>query len=100
LAADKYGVSKDAWTYCYDGKIFVDENNSYKNQRLVDFISYASSTDPDRSVDILDTFADIFVNDWINAIISLVNGVISTDNSITKNIPIITGLLNSLGGFG
>ena len=100
LAADKYGVSKDAWTYCYDGKIFVDENNSYKNQRLVDFISYASSTDPDRSVDILDTFADIFVNDWINAIISLVNGVISTDNSITENIPIVTGLLNSLGGFG
>ena len=100
LAADKYGVSKDAWTYCYDGKIFVDENNSYKNKRLVDFISYASSTDPDRSVDILDTFADIFVNDWINAIISLVNGVISTDNSITENIPIVTGLLNSLGGFG
>ena len=24
LAADKYGVSKDAWTYCYKGKIVTD----------------------------------------------------------------------------
>lgn len=100
LAADKYGVSKDAWTYCYDGKIYVDDNNSYKNSRVVEFTSYANNSDPDRSVDILDTFADIFVGDWLNAIIDLVDNTISTDNQITKNIPIISGLLNSLGGFG
>lgn len=100
LAADKYGVSKDAWTYCYDGKIYVDDNNSYKNSRVVEFTSYANNSDPNRSVDILDTFADIFVSDWLNAIVSLVNNTISTDNEITKNIPIISGLLNSLGGFG
>lgn len=100
LAADKYGVSKDAWTYCYDGKIYVDDNNSYKNSRVVEFTSYANNSDPDRSVDILDTFADIFVGDWLNAIIDLVDNTISTDNEITKNIPIISGLLNSLGGFG
>ena len=100
LAAEKYGVSKDAWTYCYDGKIYVDDNNSYKNSRVIEFTSYANNSDPDRSVDILDTFADIFVGDWLNAIISLVNSTLSTDNEITKNIPIISGLLNSLGGFG
>lgn len=100
LAADKYGVSKDAWTYCYDGKIYVDDNNSYKNSRVVEFTSYANNSDPDRSVDILDTFADIFVGDWLNAIIDLLDNTISTDNQITKNIPIISGLLNSLGGFG
>ena len=100
LAAEKYGVAKDAWTYCYDGKIYVDDNNSYKNSRIIEFTSYANNSDPDRSVDILDTFADIFVGDWLNAIISLVNSTISTDNEITKNIPIISGLLNSLGGFG
>lgn len=100
LAADKYGVSKDAWTYCYDGKIYVDDNNSYKNSRVMEFTSYANNSDPDRSVDILDTFADIFVGDWLNAIIDLLDNTISTDNQITKNIPIISGLLNSLGGFG
>lgn len=100
LAAEKYGVAKDAWTYCYDGKIYVDDNNSYKNSRVIEFTSYANNSDPDRSVDILDTFADIFVGDWLNAIISLVNSTLSTDNEITKNIPIISGLLNSLGGFG
>lgn len=100
LAADKYSVSKDTWTYCYDGKIYVDDNNSYKNSRVIEFTSYANNSDPDRSVDILDTFADIFVGDWLNAIIDLVDNTISTDNEITKNIPIISGLLNSLGGFG
>lgn len=100
LAADKYGVSKDAWTYCYDGKIYVDDDNSYKNLKLEQFKAYAASGDDDRSIDILDTFADIFVNDWLNAILSLLNSTISSDNKITDNIPIISGLLNALGGFG
>ena len=98
LAAEKYGVAKDAWTYCYDGKIFANQNNYIRNSSLEDFKSLADGSGD--SVDILDTFADIFVGDWLNAIIDLVDNTISTDNEITKNIPIISGLLNSLGGFG
>lgn len=100
LAADKYGVSKDAWTYCYDGKIVNDENKGYINTVVEEIKQYADSNDPNRSVDILDWFADLFVGDWINAILDLVNNVVSSDNKISQNIPIITGLLNSLGGFG
>lgn len=98
LAAEKYGVAKGAWTYCYDGKIFANENNHIRNSSLENFKSLADGSGD--SVDILDTFADIFVGDWLNAIIDLLDNTISTDNEITKNIPIISGLLNSLGGFG
>ena len=100
LAADKYGASKDAWTYCYDGKIVNDENKGYVNTVVEDIKAYADSNDPNRSVDILDWFADLFVGDWINSILDLVNNVVSSDNKISQNIPIVTGLLNALGGFG
>lgn len=43
---------------------------------------------------------NLFVNDWLNAVIDLLNDVFTTDNDIANNIPIITNLLNSLGGFG
>lgn len=100
LSADKYGVSKNEWTYCYDGKIYVDEQGSTRNKRVVEFTSYATSSDPDRAVDILDSFADLFVGDWLNAILSLLDAAFATDNSISNNIPIISGLLEALGGLG
>ncbi|MGN1202947.1 MAG: hypothetical protein ACI4RF_06595 [Eubacterium sp.] len=101
LAADKYSISKDAWTYCYDGKIYLDsEDGSWKNKVVEDIKAFAGSNDPDRSIDILDWFADLFVGDWLNAILSIVNNAVSTDNKITQNIPIVSGLLNALGGFG
>ncbi len=99
LSADKYGVSKNAWTYCYDGKITTDEKGT-RNMVLETFKSFASSSDPNKSVDILDNFVSIFINDWLNAILSLVDTALATDNKITKNIPIVSGLLESLGGFG
>lgn len=43
---------------------------------------------------------NLFVSDWINAVIDLLNDVFTTDNDIANNIPIIANLLNSLGGFG
>lgn len=98
-AADKYGVSKDAWVYCSNGRIYQDEENSTRNKVVETFKAYANSSDPDRAVDILDTFADVLVGDWLNAIVSLVNNAVATDNKISNNIPIVTGLLNALGGF-
>jgi len=99
LAADKYGVDKDAWTYCYEGKI-VDDNGTMKNASLEKFKSYGASDSADRKYDIFDCFAQIFMGDWLNAIVSLFNNVISTDNKISDALPIVSGLLEALGGFG
>lgn len=99
LAADKYGVDKDAWVYCYEGKIEKDGNAVY-NTLLERFKSFASSNDPDRSKDILDCFAEVLIENWLDAILSLLNNVIATDNEIANNLPIVAGLLNSIGGLG
>ena len=100
LAAEKYGGNKDAWLYCSNGRIYADDSNSYRNTVVETFKAFAASNDPDRSIDILDWFADLFVGDWINAILSLVNNAVAPGNKISDNIPIISGLLNALGGFG
>lgn len=100
LAADKYGVAQDEWVYCYEGKLVRAENGNLKNTSLETFKSFAGSTDKNRKVDILDCFAGIFVEEWLNAIVSLLNNVISTDNEIANNLPIVSGLLNALGGLG
>lgn len=105
LAADKYGTDKSAWTFCYDGKITDQTDNanltgSTVNAPLELFKSYAGSNDSDRAYDILDGFVGLVIEDWLNAVISLFNNVITTDNVITQNLPIVTGLLQSLDGFG
>ncbi|MCM1285465.1 MAG: hypothetical protein NC213_01545 [Acetobacter sp.] len=99
LAAEKYGVAKDAWAYCYEGKMVASKlhEDQTLNADLEAFKSYASNPD---SVGIFDCFSGIFVEDWLNAIFSLINNVVSTDNKISENLPIVMGLLNALGGFG
>lgn len=103
LAAEKYGISEDEWVYCYEGRITTKEisagSNTYTsthNTLLERFKSYAA--DPD-SGDILDCFAEILVENWMNAVVDLVDNVIATDNKISDNLTIIIGLLRSLGGF-
>lgn len=110
LAADKYGIDRNAWTFCYDGKISSTsdgnlagpsaDKKSTINAPLEKFKSYAGSDDENRSVDILDGFVSLVIEDWLNAIVSIVNNVVATDNTISQNLPIIMSLLNSLGGFG
>ena len=104
LGADKYGVPENAWTYCYEGKIVVGKDPStgddgvVSNAKMTEFKNFAANPDP---VKIFDCFAQIFVEDWLDAILGLVNNVISVDGSeFSKNLPIVTGLLNSVGGFG
>lgn len=103
LAAEKYGISEDEWVYCYEGRITTKEisagSNTYTsthNTLLERFKSYAANPD---SVDILDCFAEILVENWMNAVVDLVDNVIATDNKISDNLTIIIGLLRSLGGF-
>lgn len=104
LAAEKYGVSEDEWVYCYDGRISTKEitadsktYTSTVNSLAERFKSYAANPN---SVDILDCFAELLVENWMNAILDLVDNVIATDNKISDNLTIIIGLLRSLGGFG
>ncbi len=104
LAAEKYGISKDEWVYCYEGRISTKEitaegrtYTSTVNSLAERFKSYAA--DPD-SVDILDCFAELLVENWMNSVVDLVDNVIATDNKISSNLTIIIGLLKSLGGFG
>ncbi len=104
LAAEKYGGDKDAWSFCYDGRIEVDTstgslNGSTYNVHLQKFKAIAGDADSDVE-DSLVAFIDGFVNDWLNSIFDLLNIVFTTDNSISSNIPIITALIDSIGGLG
>lgn len=97
LAADKYGVSKDAWTYCYKGKIVKDSDGAVSNSKMTEFKNFAANPNPTK---IFDSFVGVFVEDWLDAILGLVNNVIDSKGSaFDKNLPIITGLLQSVGGF-
>lgn len=97
-SADNTKKASD-WSYS-DYKIksdtVGDKAFSY-NQSLVNFKNLADGGKPAK---ILDCFVNIFVNDWFNAIIDLLNDVTATDNKITTNLPIITGLIRAMGGLG
>lgn len=102
----KYNVksadnTKKASDWSYSGyKIKSDtvgDKEFFYNQSLVNFKNLADGGKPAK---ILDCFVNIFVNDWFNAIIDLLNDVTATDNKITTNLPIITGLIRALGGLG
>ncbi len=99
----KYDVNSD-WTYLYSGK-FTTKSKTYRdktvtqtyNAGLEDFKALATANAP---VEVLDSFMNAFVGTWINSLLDIVNDTISTDNKLTNNIPLVAGLLNSLGGLG
>ena len=99
----KYGVNSD-WTYLYSGK-FTTKSKTYRdktitqtyNAGLEDFKALATENEP---VKVLDSFMNAFVGTWINSLLDIVNDTVSTDNKLTNNIPLVAGLLNSLGGLG
>ncbi|MGN1122881.1 MAG: hypothetical protein ACI4RR_00940, partial [Eubacterium sp.] len=80
--------------------ITIKEFTMKENSSLETFKEFAMSSDSNRSVDILDCFAGVFVEEWLNSIVSLVNNLVTTDNEFSTNLPIIFGLLKSLDGFG
>ena len=97
-SADNTKKASD-WSYS-DYKIKSDtvvDREFFYNQSLVNFKNLADGGKPAK---ILDCFVNIFVNDWFNAIIDLLNDVTATDNKITTNLPIITGLIRAMGGLG
>lgn len=97
-SADNTKKASD-WSYskCKIKSDTVGDREFFYNQSLVNFKNLANGGKPDQ---ILDCFVNIFVNDWLNAIFDLLNDVTATDNKITNNLPIITGLIRAMGGLG
>ena len=106
----KYNIKSD-WTYLYNGKMknisktFTDGTVTQKiNSNLQAFKDTATGKNADgtfNSTAVLDSFVDTLIGNWLNAIIDLLNDTLSDENNdITSKLPLVQGLLGSLGGLG
>lgn len=105
----KYNVDSD-WTFVYQGKLDLTKVKTFRdgitvtqyyNAPLEAFKEKAVYDDAKtNAAEVLDLFMEAFTGSWINALIDIVNDTISTSNKLTDNLALVTGLLNSLGGFG
>lgn len=98
----KYGIDSD-WGYGNIGQIDITNKNDTITDKLTVNETLeafkANASDPDTS-NILQGLISIITDNWLNALIDLLNSVVTTDNKISSELPIVAGLLNSLGGLG
>lgn len=101
----KANASSD-WTALYDGKLnYTDVEKNFKDGKVTQVVnngvqtlkSYAVNKDP---AGVLTSLIDAVIGNWLNGALDLVNDLLTTDNDITNNLSLVTGLLNALGGFG
>ena len=101
----KAGASSD-WTALYDGKLnYKDVEKTFKDGKVTQVVnngvqelkSYAVNKNP---AGVLTSLLDAVIGNWLNGALDLVNDLLTTDNDITNNLSLVTGLLNALGGFG
>lgn len=104
----KHGIDSD-WTAIYDNKFstikktFTDTNNNSVeveqtvNNDIKTLKDYATSPNPSG---VLTSIIDIVIGNMINGVIDLTNDTLTTENDITNNLTLVTGLLQSLGGVG
>lgn len=101
----KAGASSD-WTALYDGKLnYTDVEKTFKDGKVTQVVnngvqelkSYAVNKNP---AGVLTCLIDTVIGNWLNGSLDLVNDILTTDNDITNNLSLVTGLLNALGGFG
>lgn len=101
----KAGASSD-WTALYDGKLnYTDVEKTFKDGKITQVVnngvqelkSYAVNKNP---AGVLTCLIDTVIGNWLNGSLDLVNDILTTDNDITNNLSLVTGLLNALGGFG
>ena len=101
----KAGASSD-WTALYDGKLnYTDVEKAFKDGKVTQVVnngvqelkSYAVNKNP---AGVLTCLIDTVIGNWLNGSLDLVNDILTTDNDITNNLSLVTGLLNALGGFG
>ncbi len=100
----KANASSD-WTALYDGKLnYTDVEKNFKDGKVTQVVnngvqtlkSYAVNKDP---AGVLTSLIDAVIGNWLNGALDLVNDLLTTDNDITNNLSLVTGLLNALGGF-
>lgn len=101
----KANASSD-WTALYDGKLnYTDVEKNFKDGKVTQVVnngvqelkSYAVNKNP---AGVLTSLIDTVIGNWLNGSLDLVNDILTTDNDITNNLSLVTGLLNALGGFG
>lgn len=101
----KAGASSD-WTALYDGKLnYTDVEKTFKDGKVTQVVNngvqelkgYAVNKNP---AGVLTCLIDTVIGNWLNGSLDLVNDILTTDNDITNNLSLVTGLLNALGGFG
>lgn len=101
----KANASSD-WTALYDGKLnYTDVEKNFKDGKVTQVVnngvqtlkSYAVNKNP---AGVLTSLIDAVIGNWLNGALDLVNDLLTTDNDITNNLSLVTGLLNALGGFG
>lgn len=100
---DKYDIDSDWHFGSFIGGSYGSASTNSK-QTVIDKLSAISNSSDyqlnDKNAEsAIDEIINVFANGWINALIDLLNDVIGTDNAITNEIPIVSGLLNALGGF-
>ncbi len=101
--AEKYSIDTD-WHF---GSFIGGSYGSASTNSRMTVIDKLSDISNSSSYDLndanaeaaMDEIVNVLANGWVNALLDLLNDVIGTDNAITTNIPIVSGLLNALGGF-
>lgn len=100
----KYNIDSD-WTYTWNGKMssvtktFRDgEFTQPINTTFQEFKNLAKGGTADQ---VLNKFVDILIGNWLNGLLDILNDTFSDDsNKITKELPLVQGLLEAFGGFG
>ena len=94
----EFASRNEIQTEWYFGVYGTNSAGYASNKTLEDFKQLAS--DDASAEEILNSFVNIFINNWLNALLSLLNDVVSTDNFITTNLPIVAALLKAVDLFG
>ncbi len=89
-----YNVPSD-WTF---GEFATDSDGCKYNVSSKEFKDLCKNNES--AAKVLETFVDMFVNNWFNALTDFLNDVVSTDNTITKDIPVVASLLQGVDLFG
>lgn len=107
---DKYEVQNE-WKY---GKYFPlsDTYGTPSTKKLHTFVNelveIATKADKFENKDSiyktatksLEEVNNLLINGVLNSLLDFVDGVVATENKVTAQIPVISGLLEALGGFG